>query len=86
MDKIKNDRQLAITQDRLARARRSLASVITKIPDPARRDLLVESIEMTIRRLESEIKEYLAQKGKSQIATVVEKFGKRKNILKEEKL
>ena len=86
MDKIKNDRQLAITQDRLARARRSLASVITKIPDPARRDLLVESIEMTIRRLESEIKEYLAQKGKSQIATVVEKFGKRKNILQEEKL
>jgi len=62
MDKIKNDRQLAITQDRLAKARRSLASVITEISDVARRDLLVESIEMTIRRLENEIKEYLAQK------------------------
>lgn len=71
MDKIKNDRQLAITQDKLARARRSLISVITKISEPARRDVLVESIEMTIRRLESEIKEYLARKGESEVARVM---------------
>lgn len=70
MDRIKNDRQLSITQDRLARARRSLASVMTEISDPDRRDLLVESIEMTIRRLENEIKEYLAQRNESEIVEV----------------
>jgi hypothetical protein len=61
MDKIKNDRELQITREKLARVWRSLAEVYAQVSDPEQRAQWEESLNMTVRRLEREIEEYLAR-------------------------